>query len=74
MFKGLLPAMLVTLVLGLGLNFIPIMDNSWMSIIIRAVIVTIIYIATMLLFGLNDYEKDLFLKPVKKVFRKIVRR
>ncbi len=74
MFKGLLPAMLVTLVLGLAINLIPIWDGYWISIIIRAIIVTIIYVATMLLFGLNEYEKDLFLTPVKRVFGKFARR
>ncbi|MBR5272548.1 MAG: lipopolysaccharide biosynthesis protein [Clostridia bacterium] len=74
MFKGLLPAMLITLVLGFGINFIPIWDGYWMSIIVRAIIVTAIYIVTMLAFGLNGYEKDLFLSPVKKVFRKFAKR
>lgn len=74
MFKGLLPAMLITLGIGLGVNFIPIWDNSWLSILIRGAIVGVIYVATMLLFGLNDYEKDLFIKPVKRVFGKFARR
>ena len=74
MFRGLLPAMLVTLALSLGINFIPIWDGSWLSIIIRAVIVAGIYVGTMLLFGLNEYEKGLFLNPVKRVFGKLVRR
>lgn len=74
MFKGLLPAMLITLIFGLGINLIPIWDGSWLSIVIRGGIVTIIYILTMLIFGLNDYERDLFIKPVKKVLGKFARR
>ena len=74
MFKGLLPAMLVTLALGFAINLIPIWAVTYSSILIRAVIIAVIYVATMLLFGLNDYEKDLFLKPVKRVFGKLKRR
>ncbi|MBR5773992.1 MAG: polysaccharide biosynthesis C-terminal domain-containing protein, partial [Clostridia bacterium] len=74
MFKGLLPAMLLTLAVGLGINLIPIWDGSWMSIIIRGAVVGAVYVATMLLFGLNDYERGLFLTPVKRVAGKLVRR
>ena len=74
LFKGLLPAMLVTFVVGMLINMIPIWSISWLSIAMRAVIVALVYFATMFLFGFNDYEKNLFIAPLLKVKRKLISR
>lgn len=65
---GLLPAMLVSLALSCITFLIP--QQGWGFFVLRGVIVTGIYCGMQWLFGMNRYEKDLLISPVKKLFRK----
>ena len=42
-----------------------------LSIIVRATILTIIYVILIFKFGFNDYEKKLFINPLKKIYSKL---
>ena len=54
-FKGLLPCVLITVVLGCAINFIPL--PGWVGLSIKIVLIGLIYIVSILLWGMNRYEK-----------------
>jgi len=69
----LLPAILVTCVFGLVFkNFVP--STTFLKLIINVIVFSIIYTASMYLIGINKYEKDLFVTPLVRLWRKIFRR
>lgn len=47
--------------------------NIILSIIIRGIILCIIYAILIIKFGFDEFEKGLFLGPIKKIYRKIRR-
>ena len=55
-FKGLLPCVLITVVLGCAINFIPL--PGWVGLSIKIVLIGLIYIVLILLWGMNRYEKN----------------
>ncbi|GMB01660.1 oligosaccharide flippase family protein [Pelosinus sp. IPA-1] len=59
----------MSLLCGYGINHF-IVQDSLLLLAGKIVIFSIIYSCLMWLFGLNSYEKDLFLSPVKKIFIK----
>ncbi len=64
-YKGILPATLVSLCVGLIINMISLF--GWKSFIIKAVLYLAIYLIMMLLIGLNKKEKN----KIKKFFTKL---
>ncbi|MGH4122985.1 MAG: oligosaccharide flippase family protein [Clostridium sp.] len=48
-----------------------IYGSGYGSIVKRGLIFTVIYIPLMWFMGMNGYEKDLFKKPVVKIFRRL---
>lgn len=69
LFKGLLTSMLLSLVLGGLLLFIP--GQSWLILIIKGVLFTIIYSISMWVIGINIEEKRLFSGEIKKMVKVI---
>lgn len=59
---------IIPVALGLVLkNYIVI--NTWIDLLINIVIYVLIYSINMWLIGMNKYEKNLIIKPLKKVLR-----
>ncbi|MGG1486475.1 oligosaccharide flippase family protein [Peribacillus castrilensis] len=65
MSKGLLISFIGSIAIGAILLFIP--GDSWITLIIQCFIYFIIYILTMWFFGMNNYEKRMFLNEFNKI-------
>ncbi|EGW41269.1 oligosaccharide flippase family protein [Desulfosporosinus sp. OT] len=61
--------MLISLLCGYGINLFIIQD-SFLLLVVKIVLFSLIYICLMWQVGLDSYEKKLFLSPVKKVLNK----
>ena len=61
---AIVPAMM--LVLGLLLKRVVVIDN-WISFLMGVVIFTAVYLILMYCFIMNDYEKDIIRKPLKRI-------
>lgn len=66
--KMTLPIFVVFLI-GFGIKKIVPINNNFI-LLIQILIYTILYVLVMLKFGTNQYEKDLFIKPIKKIIIK----
>ena len=62
---------LVAFLCGYGINGL-IGPRWFLAVACKIVLYSIVYILIMWFFGLNMYEKDLFMSPVKQVVNKIV--
>ncbi len=60
----------ISLLCGYGINLF-IIRNSFLLLAGRIVLFSVAYICLMWLLGLNRYEKDLFMSPVKKVLNRM---
>lgn len=60
---------IITLVLSSFISF-----YSWIPFLIGVIIFTVVFIAFNWLFVMNDYEKDIFRGPVRKISAKFKRR
>ena len=61
--------LIAPVILGiLLLNFVHI--DSVMKFAAGVAVYTAVYCASMWIFGMNSYEKDLIIKPLKKVFHR----
>lgn len=66
--KEILPCLLLSIIGGFafrGLNL-----TGWLGFVVNCGIMVAIYGVTMLLYGMNDYEKNLLFKPFKKILKK----
>lgn len=69
----IVPSFLPVIVVGiLANNFLPIHQLAWLFVAI--VLITVVYFVSVYKFAMNTYEKDLLLKPIKKVFAKVIKR
>lgn len=58
--------------LVLGMIAISFIDGSgFISLIAKGLVFTIIYATLMISFAMNDYEKNLVISPLRKIFRKV---
>jgi len=66
-FKGILP---VSIISGVIMYYITIYIkiNSWVMFLISGIIFTLIYFTNMWIFGANQYEKNLILQPIRRIF------
>ncbi|MBR5246894.1 MAG: oligosaccharide flippase family protein [Clostridia bacterium] len=67
LFKGVLPALIISLAIGIVINFIPVGD--WLGFIIKGCLYVGIYGICVLLIGLDTYEKSLVKGILKKIRR-----
>ena len=65
---GMMPAWIISLVLGIAIAFIPI--GGWMGLIIKGGLYTAVYGACQWLIGANKSERAL----VGSMFKKVLRR
>ncbi|WML41536.1 oligosaccharide flippase family protein [Neobacillus sp. OS1-2] len=59
---------IISLLCGIGINHI-IVGNSIFFLGIKIILFSISYILFMSLLGINNYEKNLFYSPVKRIFK-----
>lgn len=71
MFKGTLPCLAIATVLGFALKTLNFSRFGWLGFVVNCGVMVAIYGVTMLLYGMNDYEKNLLFKPFKKILKKI---
>jgi O-antigen/teichoic acid export membrane protein len=45
--------------------------SNWFSFILQCILITLTYTVSMWFFGFNNYEKQIVLVPIKKIFSKI---
>lgn len=69
-FKGILPSILATTIISMPLNFL--LDDSILSFIIKGVVFVLVYLLFLIKVGFNQYEKKLFISPIKSLFNKLV--
>ena len=61
--------MLPAVAVGIGLNYL--LDLSRVPLMLAGIaIYAVVYLAGMWLMGLNDFEKDLLRKPLKKFLKR----
>lgn len=68
LLKGIVPSLLISGVVGYVMN--GLLDLSWINFLFKAAVVVAVYGVSMLLFGMNKYEKGLVLAPVRKILKK----
>lgn len=68
--KGILPCLTISLLSGYVLKA-TLNLSGWLGFVVNCCVMVAIYGATMLLYGMNDYEKELIFKPFKKILKKI---
>lgn len=56
-FKGILPCASISIIVGFLIR--DLYSVSWVGLIIKIVIMCVVYIVSLLLFGMNRYERDL---------------
>lgn len=69
MFKGILICMAVSAAAGFAVKEVNLIRFGWGGFILNCAVMCAIYGITMLLFGMNNYEKQLLLKPIKKILK-----
>lgn len=71
-FKELSNKTLITvlfvMIIGYFTNYIP--GNNWINFILKGSIYTITFIILMYFFGMHEYEKNLFVKPIVSKFKR----
>lgn len=68
LFKGILPVFVVSTVIGLAINLIPV--GGWIGFIVKGTVFVAIYGILVYLFGINQTEKKLVEKIINKLRRK----
>ena len=64
----LLSPLAIVLIISFGINLIPI--KGWLGLIVKSILFSVCFCAVMYTIGLNQYEKELFLTPIKKIIKK----
>ena len=65
LFSGTLPTLVLSILIGLLLNFIPL--SGWIGLFVKGALYMIIYVVIVARIGLNQTEKQLVKKITKKV-------
>lgn len=68
LFKGILPSLVLSILVGWVVS--SMLDISWGSWILKVLSVVCSFIVCLLVFGLNTYEKNLIMTPVRAVLSK----
>ncbi len=70
-FKGTLSCLALATVSGFVFKMLNLSRFGWLGFVVNCGVMVAIYGVTMLLYGMNDYEKKLIFKPFKKILKKI---
>lgn len=69
----ILPGFILPVIVGIIIfNFVEI--NSYFVLLLTVLIYCIVYIVSCWFFSMNKYEKNLFIKPIKTVFKKLIKK
>lgn len=63
-------ALIIPIVFGIALVLLVDITSVW-GLLVAIIAYALVYCASMWFIGLNDYEKGLILKPIKKIFKKV---
>lgn len=69
MFKGTLACLVISAVAGMIFAKINPLGFGWLRFIVNCAVMCGVYAVTMLLFGMNNYEKEMLFKPFKKILK-----
>lgn len=75
-WKGILsivPSFIPTIIVGIICNTI-VHINSLLSLLLAIIVMCVVYMISIWLWSMNDYEKNLFAGPVKAAIHKVLRR
>lgn len=65
----IVPSFIPTIILCVLINiFVPVYKLQWF--LICALVICVVFIVSVYFFGFNEYEKDLFLGPFKKIIKR----
>ena len=63
----------ISLVVGILINLF-ITSSGFIYMIIKGLLFTLIYAALVMKIGMNDYEKNLIMNPLKKVINNLLKK
>ncbi|MDD3079004.1 MAG: oligosaccharide flippase family protein [Paludibacter sp.] len=66
----ILPALILPAIVGILLILLKL-EGTYLTLLIQVLIFVFVFIFSMWKFGMNNYEKDLVLNPLKKLFGKL---
>lgn len=66
-FKGIVPCILISIIVGFISN--KLITGRWAALLINMAVMCAAYAAAMLLFGMNEYEKNMIFSILKKAYR-----
>ncbi len=64
--KLFIPLFIIAII-SLLINLIPML--GWVGLIVKSAIYSFAYLIIIILFGINEFEKQLFFKPIKKIIK-----
>lgn len=67
--KNTIKGILILVLAWAASNFIPVMDNFWLDILVRTSVACLIFIPTMLYFKISEDINDMFYKLVRRYFK-----
>lgn len=67
-FKGIVPCLFISTIIGFISN--TLISGGWGALIFNIAVMCVVYAVTMLMFGLNKYEKKLIISIAQKIFKK----
>lgn len=65
----ILPGLILPVAVGLCINFFASID-SYLTLLCFILLYCVVYFVSCWFISMNRYEKDLFIKPIKKIFRR----
>lgn len=69
MFKGTFVCLVISALVGIAFGRINPISFGWLRFVINCASMCAVYAVTMLIFGMNSYEKELLFKPLKKILK-----
>ena len=67
-FNKSLPIILCIFLIGYTINYIP--GNGWINFLVKGGVYTLLFILLMFNFGMLNYEKELFSKPILSIIKR----
>lgn len=66
---SIIPSFIPTIILCIAMNVFFKINSLW-SLLIAVILIVVVYSVSVWLFAMNKYEKEIFTKPLKKIFHK----
>lgn len=66
---SIIPSFIPTIILCIAMNVFFKINSLW-SLLIAVILIVAVYSISVWLFAMNKYEKEIFTKPLKKIFHK----